>query len=303
MKRWRQWVEFLSTTENGTAMAGFRIGIGLALLYTFALPWWHGVADIIWVDSDFGGLRDYSSLPWLIEALGGASPKVIYGVLSAGIFSSLSLVLGILPQSFALIGMIALKTIGWHNLHATGGHDDLIANALWILCFTDSAATLSVQAKYSTGNWTSKREIASWPRYLVLFQLVLMYWSTGWQKLSSHWIPFGEMDALWYILQQPSWARYDMQWLAPFSWLTKIGTFSVWMWEFFAPLIFLVLYYENTPSKEGWLRQFFLRYPLRRFYCFFGISMHILIMLLMVIGPFSLASIAYYSAFYSDQKK
>jgi hypothetical protein len=300
---WNQWVSFWNRKENGTAMAGVRISIGFTLLYTFGWPWLAGASDAIWLDSDFGGIRNYHHEPWLFKLLGGASPQALYSILSTGLLSALCLILGIFPRIAALLGMIVINNIAWHNILAGGGHDDLIENILWILVFTDSATTYSLSAKIKTGNWRTDREISTWPRYLLLIQLITMYTSTGWQKLSSHWVPFGDMDALWYILQQPTWARIDMQWFAPYAWTTQCAAFFVWFFEAFAPLIFLLLYFENTPEKGGKLRTLANRVPWRRLFCIFGISMHCVISLGMVIGPFSFASLAIYFAFIPPKKK
>lgn len=300
---WKRWVAFWDQKEDGRAMAGFRAALGFTMIYTFGWPWFAGAAHAVWVDAEFGGIRNYHYLPWLFELFGDSSPETVYTILSIGLASALCLILGIFPRIAALIGMIVMNNVSWHNLQAGGGHDDLIANALWILIFTDSAATYSLTAKIKTGSWITDKKISTWPRYLVLLQLILMYWSTGWQKLSSHWLPFGEMDALWYILQQPTWARIDMQWFAPYAWTTRIAVFFVWFFEAFAPLIFLFLYYENTPEKGGKLRTMSNKVPWRRLFCAFGISMHCIISLGMVVGPFSMASLAYYFGFIPPKER
>ncbi len=300
---WRRWVAFWDQKEDGRAMAGFRVAMGLTLIYTFGWPWFAGAAQPIWVDVEFGGIRDYHNLPWLFALFGDASEQTVYTILSMGLGSALCLILGILPRVASLIGMLVINNIAWHNLQAGGGHDDLIANALWILIFTDSAATYSVRARIKTGSWITDKKIAAWPRYLILIQLILMYWSTGWQKLSSHWLPFGEMDALWYILQQPTWARIDMQWFAPYAWTLQVGVLVVWFFETLSPLIFLLLYYENTSNKGGRLREICNKLPWRKLFCIFGISMHCFISLGMVVGPFSLASLAYYFGFIPPKER
>lgn len=300
---WKRWVHFWNQKEDGRAMAGFRIAIGLTLLYTFGWPWFAGAAQAIWVDIAFGGIRDYQSLPWLFELFGDSSPRTVYTILSMGLAAGVFLILGIFPRIASLIGLIVINNISWHNIHAGGGHDDLIANALWILIFTDSAATYSLSTKYKTGSWISEQKISAWPRYLILIQLILMYVSTGWQKLSSHWLPFGEMDALWFILQQPTWARMDMQWLAPYAWITQLAVFFVWFFEAFSPLIFLMLYFENTSEKEGKIRSVLNTIPWRKLFCIFGVSMHCAISLGMVVGPFSMASLAYYFGFIPPKER
>lgn len=294
MSMWQRWVSFWSAKESGLALAGFRIGIGFALMYTFGAPLYDGAIEAIWIDKEYGGMREFKYSPWLISLLGGASPQVIYGLVTTALVASVCLMLGILPQLAALVGMILINNIAWHNNHAGGGHDDLISNALWILVFAHSNVTHSLPCRIKTGKWTSDQMVHSWPRYLALVQLLLMYTSTGWQKLSAHWVPFGELSALWYILQQPTWARMPMDWLAPFAWTTKIATLVTWLFEVTAPLLLLALYFEATAHKPGRLRRWFNAIPYRKIFIITGIGMHIGIWLLMEVGPFSYASVAYY---------
>ena len=294
MRLWKSWTDFWSRKEDGSSLAGFRIGIGISLLYTFGMPLWDGAVEAIWIDSDYGGMRHFKHNPWLIKALGGATPAAIYGMVTAAIISALLLIAGVLPRTSALVGMILINNIAWHNNHAGGGHDDLIANALWLLVFADSAASHSLTCRWRTGRWTSDKLVHSWPRYIALCQLLLMYSSTGWQKLSSHWIPFGEMSALWYILQQPTWARFSMEWMASLAWTTKIATLVTWFFECFSILLVLALHYESTPDRPGRFRRLFNRIQFRKIFIVIGLGMHIGIFLTMEVGPFSLASFAYY---------
>jgi hypothetical protein len=294
MKIWNHWVSFWSAKEDGFALAGFRIAIGLTLLYTFGMPFIDGAIEAVWIDQKFGGMRNFNNPPWLISLLGGANPTVIYGIVWTAIISATLLILGVFPRLAAFTGMIILNNIAWHNNHAGGGHDDLVANALWLLVFAESNATLSITCRLRTGKWTSDKLVSSWPRQLALLQLLLMYTSTGWQKLSAHWVPFGEYSALWYILQQPTWARMTVDWLAPYAWTTKVTTIIVWWFEVGAPLLLLALYYEGTPHKKGRLRKWSNAIQFRKIFMTIGITMHIGIQLLMVVGPFSFASLAYY---------
>jgi len=294
MNLWQRWVSFWSRKEDGTGLAFFRIGIGISLLYTFGMPLWDGAIEALWIDHSYAGMRSFKHPPWLINSLGGATPTVIYGIVGSAIIAAIALIIGVFPRTAALVGMIILNNIAWHNNHAGGGHDDLISNALWLLVFANSVTTHSLTCKWKTGQWTSQIEVPAWPRYLALFQLLLMYSSTGWQKLSAHWVPFGELSALWYILQQPTWAKYPMEWLAPYVWTTKLATVVTWAFEICSPLLLLGLHYESTPDKNGRLRQLFNRIQYRKLFIVVGVGMHLGILLTMEVGPFTYASLAYY---------
>ena len=293
---WNRWVSFWSELERPEAIAGFRICMGLTLLYTFCSPYFSDAWIPIWVDATDGGIRHYNNIPWLLDWLGGPTKVGVERLIFLSIVSSIGLIIGLGSRWMALLGMFTMNTISWHNPMASGGHDDLIANGLWILFFVTSDATWSLQSRIQNGTWRSATLIPAFARRLLLFQLILMYCSTGLQKISAHWIPFGSMDALWYILQQPTWAKQNFEWLAPWFLVTQLATLGTWIFEVFSPLFLVWLFYatpqrmNRVPSKF----QMWMTLPIRPIFMLSGISLHIGIWLTMDVGPFSLAAISYY---------
>ena len=77
MSRIRAWVDACSATESATSLALFRIAIGLCTLLTIGTVVGLGLDEVLWVHSDYGGMRALNDPPWLIAALGGATPTVI----------------------------------------------------------------------------------------------------------------------------------------------------------------------------------------------------------------------------------
>jgi len=301
-KLWTTWLGFWSHTETGFSIAMVRISMGLTLFYTCASPYLSGVWEAIWVDQQFGGIRPYRRVPWFLELLGGATPQAVEWLLWIGIGSAIALIIGLFGRFSAFTGMLVMNTIAWHNPLATGGHDDLIANALWLLVFVPNDITLSVSSKINTGSWTSSTPISSVVRRLLLAQLIIMYTSTGWQKVSTHWVPFGELDALWYILQQPTWAWRDHTFLATWYPLTQFGTVGTWFFEVCAPLLWVGMLWEGTNRKQWyapkWGIQLVQRIPPRVVFACIGIPMHFGILLTMDVGPFSYAALSYYWTLY-----
>ena len=302
MNLWHTWVNFWSEKENGFSVAMVRISIGFTLLYTCCSPYLSGVWTAIWVDESYGGIRRYKSVPWLLEVLGGATPNAIETMLWMGILSSLGLILGIAGRMSALIGMIVMNTISWHNPLATGGHDDLIANALWLLVFVQNDCTHSVTCKIRTGSWRSDTPVFVIVRRLLLAQLIIMYGSTGLQKVSAHWIPFGKLDALWYILQQPTWSWRDHQFLAPWFWVSQMGTLGTWLFEVFSPMMWIWMLWEDRSNSPWyapkWGQRLVNRMNPRVCFACVGIPMHLGILLTMDVGPFSYAALSYYWTLY-----
>jgi hypothetical protein len=288
---WNAWVDWLATPESATAAALFRVATGLGVIVSIAPVLEAGVALDLWTDRAFGGIEDVTP-GWLVSLLGGPTPLVVSGVLAAALLGGVFLIIGFGGRltSFATLQLcIALFDL---NTHAGGSHDELLTNALWLVFLMGGTGTLSLDARLRTGRWYPEAMIGRWARFLVVYQLVLMYATTGWQKLSSHWVPGGGETALYYILQQPTWQRVDFRWVAwePWFTLSRVGTATSWTWEVFSP-IWLVAWVASMSARPSWWR----RLRVREVYAVVGVLFHILILVAMEVGPFSWVSLAYYT--------
>ena len=301
MSLWRRWVALLSRTEGGESLALVRILLGTVVLYVL----WHDhtVVEPMWLHADHGGYRKLDSPGWLISALGGLTPSVVYGLMITAALSAVALLVGLLPRVAALITLQLMMALTDINSHASGSDDLLLTNALWLLVLADSGATWSVMSRIRTGSWRSDRQISAWPRYLIIGQLVVMYCATGLQKVSAHWMPGGDLGALYYILQQPAWHRVEMSWLADVFFLTQAATLGTWLFEVGAPLLLLAYWFRDTRTRPGRLRALFNRLDFRRLYALAGIGLHIGIHVLMAVGPFSLISLALYPALWHPSEQ
>jgi len=299
VSRWSAWVRLLQEQERGTSLALVRIAVGLSLLSTMGLAIGHDVVDLIWVDRAFGGYRDLGTGTPLVALLGGPSPTVVHLLVAATSLSGLALTMGLGARLAAFCGLQGLLALTWLNGHAGGSYDDLLSNALWLLVLARSDATWSLSCRLRTGRWSSAALVSSWPRWLMVLQLVVMYASTGAQKLSAHWVPGGDLSALYYILQQPSWQRFDMQGVAAWFPLTQAMTLLTWIWEVSAPLVLLGAWARRplppgTPPGLG--RRLLRRADPRVFLVGVGLPMHLGTLLLLEVGPFSLISLSFYLA-------
>lgn len=301
MSWWSRWVAWLSASELGTSMALVRLLTGSCVVHTVLSVPLAGATAAIWYDFEHGGSRKLGEGSALIAALGGPEPGVVQGVMAVSVLSAALLTLGVggevLARVIAFVALQSFMALADLNGHAGGSYDELITNLLWLLVLAGPSRTLSVETWRSTGRWTSEREVAFWPRMLVVYQAILMYATTGWQKVSVHWIPGGDFSALYYILQQPTWQRMDMSWVAWLYPFTQLATAVSWFWEVFAPLWFVAwvasLPGGGTSPVGAWL----VRWRVREGFLVVGVVFHVLVTMWMNIGPFSWASLALYPAF------
>lgn len=67
--RWRQWCALLAERESGTAVALFRISIGICVVWMFGSVAAHGLVPVVWLNPADGGWRHVNT-PWLLEQFG-----------------------------------------------------------------------------------------------------------------------------------------------------------------------------------------------------------------------------------------
>lgn len=285
---WRRWIALTSRTEDGLTLALLRIALGLCVLGTVGTVVAHGLVPMLWLGPADGGYRGYGDRAFLVNWLGGPTPALIWGLVAATLAAGAGMVVGLGGRLTAFVAVQGWLALSWVNGHAGGGYDDLLSNALWLAFLADSTRTLSLDCRLRTGRWTSDQPVSAWPRYFFVFQLVVVYASTGSQKLSAHWLPGGDWSALYYILQDPAWQRGDMTWLARVYPLTQAATALTWLWEITSPLLLVSLAWK--------------RWDYRPLFAFIGVGVHVGIELAMNVGPFSYVSLAYYLALWSPDE-
>jgi len=291
---WGRWVALLAGREAGTSLALFRIACAGSLLWSVGSVVLQGVVPVIWLSPDDGGFATTREGPWLFRCLGGVTPTTVWLTVAGVLLAGLLLALGGGGRLMAFLALQGYMVLTSLNVHAIGAYDWLLTNALWLLVLGRSTATLSLDCRLRTGRWWSDEPVSAWPRYVAVYQIVLVYWSTGMHKVSRAWSPADGFSALYYILQEPTWQRWDMAWLAHVYPLTQAATAATWLWELTAPLLLLVLWYRRTARRPGRLRALCNRLPLRGLWVAAGVAMHLGILLLMDVGPFSLVALAYY---------
>ncbi len=282
---WSRWCGLLAEREAGTTLALYRIACGVCILLLVGSIAWHGLVPVVWLNPADGGYKPVST-PWLFGWLGGVNPTTVWCIVAFSLVSAVLLILGLGGR---LTSFVALQTIlALTHIDRPGFDDLLLINMLWLLVLSRSTATLSLDCRRRTGQWTSGELVSAWPRYLVIVQLVVLYWAAGIQKVSVYWTPADGYSALYYILQRPGWVKWEMTWLAWIYPLTQAATALTWLWEVTAPLLLVVLWFRRTADRPGRLRRFCNRLPLRGAFVAVGLAVHTGIFVFMDLGPFSL---------------
>ncbi len=300
-RTWAAWVRLWSIHEIGTSLAWFRIALGMVTAYALLSMIAADLVEVMWVDVEHGGMQPLDASHWLVGVLGGRTPTVAWTLVTSGLALSALLVLGVGGRITVLCTLQVYYALTTALPVFAGGYDTMITNALWILVFARSTATWSLDCKLRTGGWTSLRPVPAWPRYLLILQLVVIYANTGLFKLSPVWTPGGDHSALYWVFQEPTWRRFDMVWTADWFWVTQLSSAVTWWWEVTALLLLLVYYFRYTRERDGRLRRWFNRFDLRKPWAAVGVGLHLGIMVLINVGPFSPISLAYYLCLITPQ--
>ncbi|MED5372980.1 MAG: hypothetical protein VX899_18315 [Myxococcota bacterium] len=302
MKAWSRLVALLSTKEHPRVLALFRIALGLCAVYTIGTVMLHGVVDDVWMDVADGGYRHLTRGNFLVQWLGGTSPQMVWGMSITALVASIAMTLGLGGRFTVFLTLWTVTAATDFNSQASGSYDELLSSAIFLLLLGRPTQTFSLDSRIRRGRFIDHTPIYAFPRWMALFQLVLVYWATGMQKLSFYWVPGGEWSALYYILQQPSWQRWDMSWVAYIYPLTQVMTGLTWFWEVGAPLLLLAFWYRHTRQRPGRLRRAFNRIDFRGIYALIGIGLHLSVFATMEVGPFSWVSLSYYLCFFSPDE-
>ncbi len=290
----RLWVDVTSDREPPCVLAAFRIAIGVVLLGSLASAAASGVVETLWVDASDGGALRLEPSPWLVALLGGPTRRVIWSLFAIAGAAGTLVTLGLGGRLPYLLAAQAYGALTHTNTDTVGAYDSMLTNALYLLFFSAASATYSLSCRLSNGAWTSHENEPAWPRYLLLFQLLLIYAATGLQKMSLPWTPLGGYSALYWVLQDPTWRRFDMAWTASVYPLLQVATATTWHWELAAPILLLYFYAKRTAPVGGRWRALLTRCDLRKPYALIGIGLHLGILVLLNVGPFSIVSLAYY---------
>jgi hypothetical protein len=302
MSRLGRWVAFWDEREPPTVLASIRIAIALVMLVDLATIGWHGVATLLWAPLQAGGMLGWDA----------ADAPLFYRVFPATALSARLLWLGLVlslvcvgagfcTRSAALAYVLLSAQAALINGPADRAIDRAMRIMMLILVLSSAGKAWSIDARRETGAFRGSLEPApAWPRYLILGQLVLIYFGAGLAKGGTYWYPWGGYRALYLTLQDPIFAAADFHWLAqplPFR-MTQVATALTHLWELSAPLVLLAAYYRRTRERPGWSRRLFLRLPVRNLYVALGVAFHLTLAVTLRLGIFPFAMLACFPAFF-----
>lgn len=308
MMRWLdRWSAIWEGTEHPRVLASVRILLASSLLWDFGQIWYYDLITALFGPITDGGWSHNVGTdkgPWLYQLIesSGWTASMHFWVL---VCATVCVLVGFFTRTSTVIVLMLYATQALILPLSDRGIDMLCRDVLLILLFSGCGRCWSVDSLWSTGSWGAPDvRVSRWPRYLLIVQLVVMYFTAGVQKVGLLWTPFGGYAALYVILQDPAIARVDFSWLAtqPFYLFTQLATAVTVFWQASYPLVILWLFYKQTPERPGRLRALSNRFKLHWVWVAVGAFFHLQLALTMQLGIFPWAMMAIYPVYFDPDE-
>ena len=291
MKRvWQRWVSLWDRTEPPVALAFVRMYVGVALLADLLR-----IAVIEMVGPMYSAAPDGFAMPAtdLARALveRGLGPTVW----AVAVIAGACVALGFATRVACIVLVFAMVQLAHIAPDSDRGIHVIFRVVLLILALSQSHARFSIDA------WVWARlgrpfsaQVPAWPRYLLLLQLLWIYFSAGIQKAGAEWGPWGGFLAVANTATDPNYARFDPAWVETALPLTRLATAGTLLFEVTAPLYLVWLYCAATADRPGRARAWVNRLRLRWIWIALGVSFHLGLALTTTLGVFPWGMLALY---------
>lgn len=298
MKMLRRWLAFWNRREGAESLALVRIFVPLVILWDLLEVLRLGLVEALWAPIEEGGMGPaaYAEPVVLFYECFGASADSAWLLFGLACAAAVCLSLGLFSSLSALLLLFAYAQLEKLSPDADRGIDTLLRNVLVVLALARSGATYSLAARWRHGRFDAGVEVPAWPRYLLIAQLVLLYFFAGMLKQSSNWSYESGYRALFLVLHKPHVISYELphDWLVSLYPLIQAGALSTIVWERSALLLPLLLWLRGTAHAGGRVRRLVNGARLLELWVATGVFFHLALAVLLALGIFPWGCLALY---------
>ena len=215
-------------------------------------------------------------------------PASVIGLWVIFVLCLLCMMVGIWPRLMTIICVLLLFSFHERNLQPLGGGDTVLRNIGFILMIAPEVSAYSLsRAKLQWTHWkrtgtllpTLKTHI--WPYRLLLWQLIIIYLTSLWDKLQgTMWLDGTVVEA---VFHHTHFFRYSREWQDALVWMSPFASFYTLILE--ALWIFMLV------PKEVWhvLPECIRRHSFKRWLIVLALLFHWGIFVFMDVGAFPFA--------------
>ena len=246
-----RWVAFWDRREAPASLALTRVLVGAALLTDLLQAKYAGAVELLWSAPPLGmawgatGDRLPLAARWL-----GATPQTAELLWGLAVLCAALFMLGAFYRVTAVLLAIALGQIG---RCASSPIPMPSINYSGSRC-SRARAVGCQRHTFTADAWLHKKlskpyqeRVPAWPRYLLILQLLWMYFSAAHNRGDSAWYPHGGFAAISNVMSDPHFARYAPGTFHGVYRLTQLGTAAMMLFEGSAPLMLLWLWLDRGP--------------------------------------------------------
>jgi hypothetical protein len=298
--RWRgafmRWIAFWDRRERATSLAFTRILVGSVLFLDMLLARYRGAAEALLAPPPFGMGTGAAAVPSFLPA-----PSALAGDDVAVLWWALVLVASLMFASGALYksagALLTLALVNFAHFDPNGDAIDTLYRVV-VPILTLSRAN----ARFSVDAWLGSKlgrppptMVPAWPRYLLMLQLLWMYFSAAHCRDDAAWWPHGGFAAIGNVMGDPHFARFPPGSLVSLYPLTQLGTAVSMAFEMSAPLMVFLTWFRRDGG--GSFGAFARRWRIRAVWLATGAALHLGIALTMTLGMFPYGVLALYPLF------
>ena len=291
-----RWVAFWDRREPATSLAVTRILVGAILFLDMLLAWHQGVAQALLLPPPLGMGTGAPAFPGFLAAPSVAqSSEVALFWWALVVIASLMFAVGLFHKAGGVLLTLAL--INFARFDPNGDAiDKLYRVVVPILTLSRANARFSIDA------WLGQKLgrplpalVPAWPRYLLLLQLLWMYFSAAHCRDDAAWWPHGGFSAIGHVMGDPHFARFRPGSLVSIYPLTQVATVISMTFEMGAPLMVLFTWFRS--SGGGAFGATARKWRIRWIWLGLGVALHLGIALTMTLGMFPYGVLALYPLF------
>jgi len=295
-----RWVKLWDAHEGAESLAAVRICVAAVVLWDMATTAQLGLVEALWAPIEAGGIGPATAArplsvvyDWL-----GASAGTAWLLFGAVCASAAFMLVGLFTRTATLLLVLSYAQLALLSPDADRGIDALLRNALLLLVCSGAGATLSLDARLFHGRFVREVQVPAWPRYLLVLQLVVLYFWAGMLKQDATWTSIDGYSALYVVMNQPHYAGLSLaaehhRALYP---LLQLGAIVTTLFERLAPLVPLLLWLRGTRERGGRVRDFANRARLLECWVGTGAFFHLGLAIALQLGIFPWGCLAFYPA-------
>ena len=283
---------FQETSASGFGLMRIAWGLTVLLYYIPKLPdvarYWSGTG--IFPQSMESLVLRPSFRYTLLDLI--TEPHAVVLLYLLMLLAALCMVFGQFPRLSTWVAVLLLFSFQERNPFLFGGGDTVLRTVGFLLLIAPTLRSFSLgRLQEQWNHWKNSRSLlpplpmSIWPRHLLLWQLIVIYVTTGWYKLMGP--TWWNGNAVAIVLHHPTFARFPGRVADVLSIASSAVGYALILWE----LTWILMIIPKPIFELAFLGS---KERFKRWLLLIGVVIHVGIFILFDVGSFSAAMLTAY---------